>query len=722
MVIQRHWKLGISTMLFFLLFITACKKDETEVPQIAFKITSYFPNSGNAGTLVTVEGEGFGTDIGKYVATISGKSAEVISATETTLVIRMPQGGSTGTLSLKYNEQNFEIGKYTYQDLSIKEVFPANGPAGSQIRITGEGFGSITGPATVLINGKPALVVSVSDNIIVAEVPADAGFGPVTVRVNGKESIGQNFVYQAVSDIKPLTGGKDTKVTINGVGFEVLAAGNLVDFNGTTATVLEASENRLVVLAPNGVKTGPLSVTINGQKITGPDFSVVAAPTIEVVTPLSGPKGAEMTISGTLFSPVLDENKVFINNVLVPVTSVSANQIKLTVPGGTGTGAIRVVVNDQAVQGPQFKDQTLGISSVSPDNGLTGTAVTIKGSGFSTTAGNNKVYFNGVLATVKTASENTLTLDAPTGLSTGELKVVVGSEEALAPAGFRRAGMMTLAGGPNSSAFGDYASGIAIDNNGNVYLADRSNKVVKKITANGTVSTLQSNGVDITFDTPYGIVIDQQNNIYVSDIGRNHIRKITPSGQNTVHVAGFSPGLMALDNSGNLYVNINSAFAGMNKVNSAGGYSKVTGPLWPTARPVVDAAGNVYYVDSGTDSNNAISRIVSGTTHQGMWIGSSESGYVDGPAPQARFNSLAGGLALYGNDKLIAGDRFNYAIRLIDTKARTASTLVKLESGFANGDFGSAKIGSMDDVVVDKDGNIYILDAQNKAIRKIFLK
>lgn len=721
-LIKYKWSSGLAVMLLFLTFIVACKKDKTEVPVVPFKINSYYPNSGNAGTLVTIEGEGFGNDVSGYTATISGKVAEVISATASAIVLRIPAGGSTGAISIKYKEQNYAVGQYTYQELSVKTVFPANGPAGSQITITGEGFGSITGPAVVLINGKPALVVSVSDNIIVAEVPADAGFGPITVKVNGKESTGQNFTYQSVSSIKPLTGGKNTKVTINGLGFEDLVAGNIVDFNGTSATVLEANSSRLVVLAPDGVTTGPLSVSINGQKITGPTFSVVAAPSIEVVTPLSGPKGSEMTISGALFSPVLDENQVYINNVLVPITAVSANQIKLSIPGGTGTGVVRVVVNDQPTNGPQFKDQTLGVVSVSPDNGLAGTTVTIKGSGFSTTASNNKVYFNNVLTTVKTASENTLTLDAPAGLSTGELKVVVGSEEALAPQGFRRAGVITLAGGPNSSVFADFAAGIAVDNAGNVYVTDRTNKVVKKITPSGTVSVLQANGSNVVFDTPFGIVIDQQNNIYVSDIGRNHIRKITPSGQNTVHVSGFSPGNMALDNAGNLYVNINAAFAGMNRVNSAGGISKVAGPLWPMARPVVDAAGNVYYVDSGTDSNNAISRIVAGDTNQGGWIGSSEPGYLDGIGNQVRFNSIAGGLALYGSGKLVAGDMQNYAIRQIDLQSKTVSTLVKLTSGFADGDFATAKISSMSDIAVDKDGNIYVLDGGNKAVRKIFLK
>jgi len=392
------------------------------------------------------------------------------------------------------------------------------------------------------------------------------------------------------------------------------------------------------------------------------------------------------------------------------------------VPGGTGTGLVKVVVNDQATDGPQFKDQTLGIASVSPDNGLAGTTVTIKGSGFSPSVVNNKVYFNGLLATVKTATENTLVLDAPAGLSTGDLKVVVDGQEALAPQGFRRAGMSTLAGGPNSDTFGRFMAGIAIDNSGNVYAADRMNGVVKKITPDGVVSILQANGANITFDTPYGIVIDKQDNIYVSDIGRNHIRKIMPSGQNTVYVSGFAPGLMTFDNAGNLYVNIVAAYAGMNKVNTAGSYTKISGPFWPISKAVVDADGNLYYVDSGSSSNNAISRIPAGGGNETYFIGGSDGGYQDGTGLSVRFNSIAGGLALYGPGKLIAGDRYNYALREIDIASKKVSTLVKLSNGFADGSFANAKIGSVDDMAVDKDGNIYVLDAENKAIRKVFLK
>ncbi|RYD93073.1 MAG: hypothetical protein EOP54_19785, partial [Sphingobacteriales bacterium] len=113
MVIQQKREFGVTFMLILLLILGACKKDKTAVPVVAFKVNSYYPNSGNAGTLVTIEGEGFGTEISNYSATVSGKTAEVISATASAIVLRIPAGGTTGAIALKYKEQSYDVGQYT---------------------------------------------------------------------------------------------------------------------------------------------------------------------------------------------------------------------------------------------------------------------------------------------------------------------------------------------------------------------------------------------------------------------------------------------------------------------------------------------------------------------------------------------------------------------------------------------------------------------------------
>lgn len=706
---------------FVLLIVNSCKKEDTSEPGPQASVESYYPNSGKAGTLVTIKGQGFLTDITKTSIAFGDASAEILNVQSDKIVVRTPAGDGRPIIQLKQANTTIEVGTYTYQALSVQEVFPANGPAGAHIRIRGEGFSSLAAPALVTINGKDAVVMSASDTLLVAEVPEEAGSGPIGVHVDGKEALGQNFTYQAIHSIKPKTGGKGTKVVITGAGFEALAAGNKVDFNGKEAEVTFASQDTLIVAAPEGVETGPLSVTINNQKITGPVFTQVPPPTIQTVSPLSGPVGAVVTIVGSGFSTELGENKVVVNGVTIPVSSVTASELKFTLPTGVSSGKLIVVVNDQSKEGPVFKTQTLGITAVSPDNGLAGTEVVISGSGFSSNVNENTVTFNGVKATVLNASENSITVQAPSNLTTGALKVTVGSLEALAPSNFRRAGVITLAGGPGSSDLGSDLTAMAIDSHGNLFVVDRSNGVIKKITSNGVVSTLQGQSGDIHLDSPYGLVIDKQDNLYVSEPNTQRILKISPSGQQQVYVSNIPASHLGIDQTGNLYAANVQIGGGMFKIFAGGGKQTISGPNWVFSRPAIDLSGNVYYTDQNLNGISGIAKTPASGGTNGQWAGIYEAGYVDGIGADARFNGVTS-VILANSNELLVTDRFNYALRRVNITSREVTTAMKASAGYEDGTLANAKFNILTDIAIDRDGNIYVLDVGNQAIRKVFLK
>ena len=133
--------------------------------------------------------------------------------------------------------------------------------------------------------------------------------------------------------------------------------------------------------------------------------------------------------------------------------------------------------------------------------------------------------------------------------------------------------------------------GVAVDGDGNVYVADSSNHTIRKITPAGVVTTLagtagssgsaDGTGADARLRYPYGVAVDGDGNVYVADNSNHTIRKITPAGVVTTW-AGTYP---------------------------ERGFSDGRGPFARFQNPyavAVDGDGNVYVADS---SNHAIRKI-----------------------------------------------------------------------------------------------------------------
>lgn len=111
------------------------------------------------------------------------------------------------------------------------------------------------------------------------------------------------------------------------------------------------------------------------------------------------------------------------------------------------------------------------------------------------------------------------------------------------------AGVMSILAGSSSSnnGFADDTGtaalffgpeGIAIDTQGNLYVADKNNQKIRKVTPTGVVTTFAGSsfgfangtGTAAQFKNPLGIAVDISGNVYVADSGNHMIRKITPTG------------------------------------------------------------------------------------------------------------------------------------------------------------------------------------------------
>ncbi len=324
------------------------------------------------------------------------------------------------------------------------------------------------------------------------------------------------------------------------------------------------------------------------------------------------------------------------------------------------------------------------------------------------------------------------------------------------------AGTPGSADGTNGSARFNQPYGVALDGSGNVYVADSMNNAIRKVTPAGAVSTVAglagnygyADGTNSAarFSYPFGIAIDDNGNLYVADAYNHLIRKMTPVGTNwVVGTLAGNPGVngstdgtgtnalfnapyaLTVDASGNVYVADNGdTNALIRKITPAGVVTTIAG----SSRGVVDGLGtnaqfyspfgiavdtftNLYVADG---NGNTVRKITPVGTN---WVVTTSAGIpntigsIDGTGTNAAFGT-PWGITVDISGNLYVADELNDNIRKI-TSAGVVTTLAGPEnsSSYLDGTGANARFQNPSGVTVDNAGNIYVADSQNQVIRKI---
>ncbi len=173
----------------------------------------------------------------------------------------------------------------------ITEIEPGAAFEGMEVIIQGTNFSSAVAGNMVSFNGTAAVVTETTTMEITTNVPAGLtpGAAEVTVTTNNKTSAGFPFtvtipIIPTITSIDPTSGKVGTIVTITGTNFSTTAGENTVSFNGTEATVTEATATTITTIVPAGATTGNVTVTVDGES-NGILFTVVESLTLVVQIP-----------------------------------------------------------------------------------------------------------------------------------------------------------------------------------------------------------------------------------------------------------------------------------------------------------------------------------------------------------------------------------------------------------------------------------------------------
>lgn len=333
-------------------------------------------------------------------------------------------------------------------------------------------------------------------------------------------------------------------------------------------------------------------------------------------------------------------------------------------------------------------------------------------------------------------------------LPTGSASMTLSGFEGIVTT-FAGNGVPAFADGVGTSASFSGLRDLAVDAAGNVYVADRDNHRIRKVSTSGVVTTLAGNGTAgfadgtssmMTF--PVGLWVTQDGVVYFSDRDNSCIRKIVNGVVSTIAGnpgTGFAdsavataakfnfPRGIAMDANGNIFVcdtwnhrirkieptGVVTSFAGNGNPAFADGLGTAASVNCP-ADLTIDAQGNLFFADV---NNHRIRKITPAGVVSTI-AGNGLVGFADGYGTNTVLNAPFG-VTLDAEGKVYFTEDGNNRIRIISTDGKVTTLAGNGIAAATDGTGYAASFAAPSGLAIDGFGNMYVADCGNQRIRRI---
>lgn len=618
----------------------------------------------------------------------------------------------------------------------IKAQDKTTGNAGVSLTLTGDGFDpnansyDINNPNgnRVLIGGVPAVVTAATATTLIVTVPAGLTGSqlPVTVVNNAKTSNQGSFtVNQAVTALNKPGGKVGDEVILTVSGFKPNETDLTVQFSGSAqplapGDILEKTATTIKVRVPADAQTGAITVTPNGGAGLPSPVYTLNTPIVTAAGPQNGAApGSTLVLNGANLQGATevtfkDANG---NSISVPVTQVAADgtSVTVTVPANAKTGDVTVVTpNGNAT----FQNYTIiqppTITQLSAVDTSSGKAViTLTGSNYTSATQVNFAGFNATAFEIISDTEiravippgfgtGPVTVTNPAGSATStilidtfsEVKNFLGTSNRFLNAQWEVFGVsvrLNTSPVPNvEKAYADFFMYGATANPVINYNPDYVNNFLNSTRA---------------VASPHGITLDKDNQIFVANL--NHT------------IDAFTQDGTLLWRSGDAVVGMSSSVGAPTPVAGSPCNTPPANPIgsvhrtlarWNTPEDLAtDDDGNLYIADTGNHAIRKIDKTTGNVTTVAMILGPEGVDYKDGF------------LYVSSNEQPNSptGSRCAFVSKVNVNTGEVTRVAGDVVGGIVNAQGTNARFKHLEGLGLDGQGNIFVADVENNAIRKI---